>query len=115
MVRHVLSFGRNGVHDFLLVRMTAIIMLLYILYIIGFILFWSEVNYQIWKDFFSGTFTRTFTMLVLMSVLIHGWIGMWQVLTDYVKPTIIRGLLQFGSIVLLLGYFFSGLFILWGG
>jgi succinate dehydrogenase / fumarate reductase membrane anchor subunit len=36
--------------------------------------------------FFSSAFTKVFTLLALVSILIHAWIGMWQVLTDYVKP-----------------------------
>jgi succinate dehydrogenase / fumarate reductase membrane anchor subunit len=53
-------------------------------------------------------------MLALASVMIHAWIGMWQVLTDYIKPTLLRGVLQLGVIVVLIGYFLSGFFILWG-
>ncbi|MCV5917830.1 succinate dehydrogenase membrane anchor subunit, partial [Escherichia coli] len=36
MVKHVSSFGRNGVHDFLLIRATAIIMTLYTIYLVSF-------------------------------------------------------------------------------
>ncbi|GAM73170.1 succinate dehydrogenase hydrophobic membrane anchor protein [Vibrio ishigakensis] len=53
-------------------------------------------------------------MVALASILIHAWIGLWQVLTDYIKPTLLRGSLQFALIAVLFGYFFSGLFILWG-
>ncbi|GAL36190.1 succinate dehydrogenase hydrophobic membrane anchor protein [Vibrio maritimus] len=53
-------------------------------------------------------------MLALASLLIHAWIGLWQVLTDYIKPTMLRGALQLTVIAVLLGYFFSGFFILWG-
>ena len=113
MVKNVSSLGRNGVHDFLLVRGTAIIMTLYVIYMVCFCAF-SDITYVSWTSFFSGTFTKVFTMLALVSVLIHGWIGLWQVLTDYVKCAKLRGLLQLVVIAVLLGYFFSGLFVLWG-
>ncbi|WED22534.1 succinate dehydrogenase, hydrophobic membrane anchor protein [Vibrio sp. JC009] len=113
MVRHVSSVGRNGVHDFLLIRATAIILTLYTIYLVGFFTF-NDIDYNIWMAFFSGTFTRAFSMLALTSILIHGWIGLWQVLTDYVKPTLLRGALQLVIVAVLLIYFFSGLFILWG-
>ncbi|WP_117233385.1 succinate dehydrogenase, hydrophobic membrane anchor protein [Vibrio maerlii] len=113
MVKHVSSFGRNGVHDFLLIRSTAIIMTLYTLYLLGFVVF-TDINYASWTQFFGGVFTKSFTMLALASVLIHAWIGLWQVLTDYIKCTKLRGGLQLGVVAILLGYFFSGLFILWG-
>jgi succinate dehydrogenase / fumarate reductase membrane anchor subunit len=114
MVKHVSSVGRNGVHDFLLIRASAIIMTLYTVYLISFIAFSGDISYMSWTNFFSGTFTKVFTMLALVCVLIHAWIGMWQVLTDYIKPALLRGLLQLGIVAVLVGYLFSGLFILWG-
>jgi succinate dehydrogenase / fumarate reductase membrane anchor subunit len=111
MVNHVSSFGRNGVHDFLLIRATAIIMTLYTIYLVSFCAF-TDISYVSWTQFFGGTFTKAFTMLALTSVLIHAWIGLWQVLTDYIKPAKLRGGLQLVVFVVLFVYFFSGLFIL---
>ena len=113
MVKHVSSVGRNGVHDFLLIRATAIVMTLYTIYLVSFCAF-SEITYLSWTQFFAGTFTKTFTMLALVSVLIHAWIGLWQVLTDYIKSSVLRGALQWLVVVVLFGYLFSGFFILWG-
>lgn len=113
MVKHVSSFGRNGVHDYLLIRATAIIMTLYTLYIVLFCAF-ADITYLTWTQFFSSTFTKVFTMLTLVCILIHGWIGLWQVLTDYVKCSTLRSVLQLVVIAVLFGYFFSGLFVLWG-
>jgi succinate dehydrogenase / fumarate reductase membrane anchor subunit len=114
MVKHVSSVGRNGVHDFLLIRATAILMTLYTIYIVSFCAFSGDISYISWSQFFGGTFTKVFTMLALVSVLIHAWIGLWQVLTDYIKCSKLRGTLLLVVISILLGYFFSGFFILWG-
>lgn len=114
MVKHVSSVGRNGVHDYLLVRASAIIMTLYIIYLVSFVAFSGDISYTSWTQFFGGTFTKTFTMLALVSVLIHAWIGLWQVLTDYIKSTALRAVLQLIVVAILFGYFFSGLFVLWG-
>ncbi len=46
MVKHVSSFGRNGIHDFLLIRATAIILTLYTIYIVGFCAFGGEITYH---------------------------------------------------------------------
>lgn len=113
MVKNVSSFGRNGVHDYLLIRASAIIMVLYTLYLVSFCAF-TDISYVGWSEFFGSTFTKVFTMLALVSVLIHGWIGLWQVLTDYIKCSKLRAGLQLVVIAVLLGYFFSGLFVLWG-
>ena len=113
MVKNVTSFGRNGVHDFLLIRATAILMTLYTIYLVSFCAF-TDISYLSWTQFFDGNFTKAFTMVTLTCVLIHAWIGLWQVLTDYIKCALLRGGLLVGVVALLLGYFFSGLFILWG-
>ena len=54
-----------------------------------------------------------FTLLALFSILIHAWIGMWQVLTDYVKPLALRLVLQLAIVVALVVTFFMDL--LWCG
>lgn len=114
MLRSVTSLGVNGVQNYLLIRSTMVIMVLYSCYLIGFWLVVGEVTYSVWRLFFSSTLTKVFTMLALVSMLIHGWIGMWQVLTDYVVSPWLRAWLQFAIVVLLVGYLFGGLFILWG-
>jgi len=94
MVSNASALGRNGVHDFILVRATAIVLTLYIIYMIGFFATSGTLTWEIWSGFFGSAFTKVFTLLALFSILIHAWIGMWQVLTDYVKPLALRLMLQ---------------------
>ncbi|MBD1575855.1 MULTISPECIES: succinate dehydrogenase, hydrophobic membrane anchor protein [Vibrio] len=114
MVKSISSVGRNGVHDYLLIRASGILLTLYTLYMVCSIAFGGDINYLSWTAFFSGTFTKVFTMIALVAILVHAWIGLWQVITDYIKPAKLRALVQFAVIVALSAYFFSGLFILWG-
>ncbi|WP_064602615.1 succinate dehydrogenase, hydrophobic membrane anchor protein [Photobacterium sp. J15] len=114
MVNNVSTVGRNGVHDFILVRATAVILTLYTIYMVGFFTFGPDLNYETWTAFFGKLSTKVFTMLALLSVLIHAWIGLWQVLTDYIKPAAIRALIQFAVVTVLFVYLFSGFFIVWG-
>ena len=94
MVTNAASFGRSGTHDYIMIRVTAIIMALYTFYFVGFVAC-NDLNFQVWNDFFAGTGNKVFTLLTLVALVIHAWIGVWQVLTDYVKPTGLRGALQF--------------------
>ncbi len=113
MLKSVSACRRNGAYDCLLQRVTAVILLFYSLYLLGFFIFSGEINYYVWLDFFSRILTKALTMLALTCVLIHGWTGLWQVLTDYVRPPVLRAACQLVIISVLLVYFFSGLFILW--
>jgi len=113
MVKVAGTFGRSGVHDYILIRASALIMLAYTLYLIGFISF-NDINYVSWSSFFSLTLTKVFTLFALIAMLIHAWIGLWQVLTDYVKCTALRGALQFLLTSVAFIYVLSGFVILWG-
>lgn len=55
-----------------------------------------------------------FTLLALFSILIHAWIGMWQVLTDYVKPLALCLMLQLVIVVALVVYVIYGFVVVWG-
>lgn len=114
MVSNASALGRNGVHDFILIRATAIILTLYIIYMVGFFATSGDITWEVWSGFFAGSFTKVFTLLALFSILIHAWIGMWQVLTDYVKPLAIRLLLQLVIVAALLVYVIYGFVVVWG-
>ncbi|MEL0659873.1 succinate dehydrogenase, hydrophobic membrane anchor protein [Psychromonas arctica] len=113
MVKVAGTFGRSGVHDYILLRASAVILLAYILYLVGFIAS-TDLTYQVWTGFFSLTFTKVLTLMALVSMLIHSWIGIWQVLTDYVKCTLLRGTLQFVLTTVAFAYVVFGFVILWG-
>jgi succinate dehydrogenase / fumarate reductase membrane anchor subunit len=113
MVKIAGTFGRSGVHDYILLRATAIVLLAYVIYLVGFIAF-SDISYTVWKDFFALTLTKVFSLFALIAMLVHAWIGLWQVLTDYVKCTKLRGALQFLLTSVAFVYVISGFVILWG-
>ncbi len=114
MVRNASALGRNGVHEWLLVRASAIVICLYIIYMLGFIILSDTQTYETWRGFFALPMTKVFTLLALLSILIHTWIGMWQVLTDYIKYLPLRLLLQLAIVITLLVYLLYGTVVVWG-
>jgi succinate dehydrogenase / fumarate reductase membrane anchor subunit len=114
MVANVATVGRNGVHDFILIRASAIILAIYTFYILGFFVITPEVTFPLWQEFFACLCTKVLTVLALISLLIHAWIGVWQVLSDYIKPTFLRGGLLFIFAVTLIAYLVVGLLTVWG-
>ncbi|WP_034943561.1 succinate dehydrogenase membrane anchor subunit [Erwinia oleae] len=114
MVSNASSLGRNGVHDWLLLRAAAIIIALYVIYILGFFVVSDTLTFETWHAFFASTTTKVFTLLTLFSILVHGWIGMWQVQTDYIKSLALRLTLQLVVIVALLVYAIYGTVVVWG-
>ncbi|ATM96683.1 succinate dehydrogenase cytochrome b556 small membrane subunit [Yersinia frederiksenii] len=114
MVSNASALGRNGVHDWLLLRASAIVITLYVLYILGFVVIVPDITYEIWRGFFASHITKVFTLLTLLSILAHAWIGLWQVLTDYIKPLALRLVLQLAVVITLLVYLLYGTIVVWG-
>ena len=56
---------------------------------------------------------RLASLLFLLSVFWHAWIGVRDILMDYVKPTGLRLALQVGVVLLLVAYSLWSIQILW--
>ncbi|MFV7783635.1 succinate dehydrogenase, hydrophobic membrane anchor protein [Shewanella marisflavi] len=114
MVTNAASLGRSGVHDFILLRASAVILTCYTIFLVGFIAASAPLTYDVWHGLFSALPMKVFTLLALVAILVHSWIGIWQVLTDYVKPVAVRGVLLFVFVVAALSYLAAGIVIVWG-
>ena len=121
MVTNISSFGRSGLYDWIVQRLTAVILASYALCILGTLLQHPEMSFQEWQAVFEPFAMRFFTLLALLSLLAHGWIGMWTVATDYLtemalgnKATVIRFLFQSLCVLFTLFYLVWGIEILWG-
>jgi len=65
MVSNASALGRYGVHDLIRVRATAIVLTLYIIYMVGFFATSGELTYEVWIGFFASAFTKVFTLLAV--------------------------------------------------
>jgi succinate dehydrogenase / fumarate reductase membrane anchor subunit len=121
MVTQVTSLSRNGVSDWIIQRATAVILAAYTVCQLGFVLVNPELDYATWSAFHSGTAMQIFTMLALVSICAHAWIGMWAVGSDYLqehlmgpKATPLRFMYQIGCVLIVIVYLLWGIDILWG-
>jgi succinate dehydrogenase / fumarate reductase membrane anchor subunit len=106
--------SRIGLRDWKWQRLSAIILTLYTLYLGWVYIKQSPLTYEVWHGLFSSPFMRVWTFFALLCLVIHAWIGIWTVLTDYVKPLWIRYSVQTAILFVLLGYILWGFLILWG-
>ena len=83
-----------GLVDWLLQRLTAVVMALYTVFFGACLLLGPPPDYAGWKALFSGPFVRLATMFFVAALLYHAWVGMRDIVMDYVKPTGIRLTLQ---------------------
>ncbi|WP_331828241.1 succinate dehydrogenase, hydrophobic membrane anchor protein [Candidatus Blochmannia sp. SNP] len=103
----------HGVYEWLLVRVSAILILLYIMYISTFIIFTNTLSYDEWYDFFSKKITKIFSIIALISALSHTWIGIHHVLEDYIKLIILRRISIWITNSVLFIYLLFGIIIIW--
>ena len=92
-----------GLRDWLSQRVTASLMALFTLAVIVQVLSPGEMGYDKWAGIFSHQWMKVLTFVVIVSMLIHVWVGMRDVLMDYVKPVGARLGLQVATIVWLVG------------
>ena len=121
MVSQVTSFSRNGLSDFIIQRVTAVILAVYTLLLVGFLVMSSEVSFADWRGFFDQTWMQVFTLLAILATCAHAWIGMWTIGTDYIRPHYfgsgadgIRLMYQLICILTLMVYVIWSVKILWG-
>lgn len=113
MVTNQATIKRDGVQDFVSLRTTALVITAFSFYMLWFFVTTPTVTFEIWHSLFAGIGMKVFTLATLVAIMIHVRIGLWQVLTDYVKPAGMRALIQFILNLMAFAYVAAGLFILW--
>ena len=64
-------------------RYTSIVILSYLIYILNFIFTNQNINFFSWSDFFLSFQVRFLSSIVFLVIVLHAFIGLWTVGTDY--------------------------------
>ena len=104
-----------GWRDWLVQRVTAVAMGLYTVLILGMLLWFGGLDFASWKGAFGNEAFRIGTFVFMASLLWHAWVGVRNILMDYVKPVYLRLTLQVLVIAALVGYAGWTIQVLWGG
>jgi succinate dehydrogenase / fumarate reductase membrane anchor subunit len=102
-----------GLRDWLAQRVTAVVLLAYTLLLLGAVVFTAELDYGTWAGLFSSAWMKVATLLAVISLIWHAWVGVRDIYMDYVKPTGVRLVLQVATVLALVGYAFWAVIILW--
>ena len=95
-------------------RITAVIMAAYTAFMLGCLLAGRPSSHADLRLMVSDTLIRLFTMLFFTALLYHAWVGMRDILMDYIKDTGVRLSLQTAVAVALLAYLIWCASILYG-
>ena len=121
MVTSVTNFSRSGRYDWMAQRVSAVVLAAYTLFLLGYVLANPNMDYAQWDALFAQSWMRIFSLLTLVALGAHAWVGMWTITTDYLTPMAlgkwaggVRFLAQSFCGGLMFVLFVWGIQILWG-
>jgi succinate dehydrogenase / fumarate reductase membrane anchor subunit len=114
MVKREVVGAHYGLRDWLAQRVTAVIMLVYTVVILSAIGRLPTIDYSQWLALWQAPLVRYATVLFMVSLLIHAWIGVRNIFMDYIKNPALRLTLYVLVIGALLWYGVWSVQILWG-
>lgn len=114
MVTNITSLTGNGLKDWLIQRVTAVYFAVYVLFLFSFFMWHPHMQFATWSALFHSCGFQIASVLALLMMSLHAWIGIWTVTTDYLQCTALRLSIQLLVALLLLSQFVWGLMIVWG-
>lgn len=108
-------------------RYSSILILIYVAYIFCFLFSNGQISYFDWTMFILSFEMRVFTSLITLLIILHSFIGLWTVGTDYLtkrtlgflnksvatNANIIRNAYYFLFVVMGILYLMAILYIIW--
>ncbi len=113
MVDRVITGAHYGVRDWLAQRVTALLMAAYTILFVVLLLMTTPATHEEWRALFAPQWMRLASFVLFLSMFWHAWIGMRDILMDYIKSTAVRLGLQIITVVLLITYLAWAVQILW--
>jgi succinate dehydrogenase / fumarate reductase membrane anchor subunit len=114
MVNRTVVGAHYGLRDWLVQRVTAVVMAVGSAALGIYLLLHSDMGYDRWTALFSSQPVRAFALLFLFSLFYHAWIGIRDIVMDYVKPASVRLSIHVLVILALILYAIWSVQILWG-
>ncbi len=107
----------SGSRDWVVQRLSAIVLAVYTLVVFGWILCHSlsnTLNYVNWHDFMMGLPMKLFGLLTILALAGHAWVGMWTIFTDYINGSVaVRLVLQAATVISIVVFVLWGIQIFW--
>lgn len=111
--RRLVVGAHYGTVGWLAQRVTAIVMAVYTLILLGQFFTSQDSSYGAWVEMFSQPWFKTATYVALLALFYHAWVGVRNIWMDYIKPVSLRLLLEVATILWLIGCAVYAAEILW--
>ena len=111
--RRLVVGAHYGVGNFLLQRLTALILVAFFALLGVRLLLAGPLDYVAWASIFVPMWMKVLTLVAMLALLYHAWIGVKDIWLDYVKPVWMRLTLQTLTALWLLACAVWSVQILW--
>ncbi len=112
--KRIVTGAHYGLRDWLAQRVTAVLMALFTVIVLAQVIFSTgPIGYDKWAGIFASQWMKVLTFSVIVALLYHVWVGVRDVLMDYVKPVGIRLALHVFTIVWLVSCLGWAVQVLW--
>lgn len=120
-IKSATGLTSSGSRDWMVQRISAVVLAVYSVVLVGFFLTHSNVDFYQWSGFMNSLPMRLFSLIAILALAGHAWVGMWTVFTDYItsgklgpSASGLRMVLQALMIIAILVFLFWGIMIFWG-
>jgi succinate dehydrogenase / fumarate reductase membrane anchor subunit len=113
MVNRIVVGAHYGLRDWLVQRLSAVVIAVFAVVLAVALATGHGANYAAWKALFSHHWMRWLSFLFVVSVLLHAWVGVRDIWMDYVKSTGLRLTLEALTVIWLVGCGGWALQVLW--
>ncbi|MBI3561338.1 MAG: succinate dehydrogenase, hydrophobic membrane anchor protein [Gammaproteobacteria bacterium] len=85
-----MSWRAHGMRAWLLQRLSALYMLLFAISFLLYIAPNLPITYEYWSDLFTRPSIAVATLVFFAALLYHAWIGIRDIIVDYIHDTTLR-------------------------
>lgn len=102
--KRVVTGAHYGLRDWLVQRVTAVLMALFTVVLLAQVLLSSgPLGYEGWAGIFAAPWMKFLTLAVVVALAWHAWVGVRDIWMDYIKPVGLRLALHVFTLVWLVG------------
>ncbi len=87
MVKRVVVGAHYGLRGWLMQRVSAVVMTLFTLLFVAALALARPRDFAAWKELMSQGWMRLAALLFFASLALHAWVGMRDILMDYIRHT----------------------------
>ena len=113
MTARIVTGAHYGLRDWLAQRITAAIMAVYSVIAVWVLLTNKPITHAVWRELFVQGWMRVATLVFVASLAWHAWVGVRDILMDYVKPDGLRLALEVLVVLTIAAYVGWTIQILW--